>query len=124
MWIAEANSELLSNPLIIEGSSWAPGRLKYFSKGDAERQKVNPDYFGQEPELNGQIVLEFKPEVLMLKLIVKHLWKAGTQKEISMPDFKTATIGELKERIKQKYNPDVSCLVMGGKILNEDKTMR
>ena len=77
----------------------------------------------QNPELNGEIVLEFKPEVLVLKLVVKHLWKEGTQK-ICMPDFKTATIGELKERIKQEYNPDVSCLVMGGKILNEDKTMR
>ena len=124
VWIAEANSQLTSNPLIIEGSSWAPGRLTYFSKGDAERQKVNAEFFGQEPELNGQIVLEFKPEVLMLKLVVKHLWKEGPQKEICMPDFKTATIGELKERIKKEYNPDVSCLVMGGKILNEDKTMR
>ena len=125
VWIAEANSELLSNPLIIEGSSWAPGRLTYFSKGDAKRQNFDAVFFGQQPEeLNGQIVLEFKPEVLMLKLVVKHLWKEGPQKEICMPDFKTATIGELKERIKKEYNPDVSCLVMGGKILNEDKTMR
>lgn len=124
VWIAEANSQITSNPLIIEGASWAPGRLTYFSKVDAERQKVDAEYFGQNPELNGEIVLEFKPEVLMLKLVVKHLWKEGTQKEICMPDFKTATIGDLKERIKQKYNPDVSCLVMGGKILEEDKTMR
>ena len=119
------NSKLSSKPLILEGSSWAPGRLIYFSKGDANRPKVNAEFFGQQPqELNGQIVQEFEPEVLMLKLVVKHCWKEGTQKEISMPDFKTATIGELKERIKQEYNPDVSCLVMGGKILNEDKTMR
>ena len=124
MWIAEANSQLTSNPLIIEGSSWAPGRLKYFSKGDAKRQNFDAEFFGQQPEeLNGQIVLEFKPEELMLKLVAKHLWKEGPQKEIYMPDFKTATIGDLKERIKQKY-PDVSCLVMGGKILKEDKTMR
>ena len=124
VWIAEANSQITSNPLIIEGASWAPGRLTYFSKGDANRPKVNTAlYDGQNPELNGEIVLEFKPEVLVLKLVVKHLWKEGTQK-ICMPDFKTATIGELKERIKQEYNPDVSCLVMGGKILNEDKTMR
>ena len=124
VWVTEANSQLTSNPLIIEGSSWAPGRLTYFSKGDAERQKVSTDFFGPNPELNGEIVLEFKPEELILKLLVKHLWKEGTEQEICMPDFKTATIGDLKERIKQKYNSNVSCLVVGGKILNEDKTMR
>ena len=123
VWLVEANSQLSSNPLIIEGSSWAPGRLTYFSKGDADRPKVNEALYGENPELNGEIVLEFKPEMLMLKLVVKHLWKEGTQKEIYVPDFKTATIGELKERIKQKCK-DVSCLVMGGKILNEEKTMR
>ena len=31
VWIAEANSQLTSNPLIIEGSSWAPGRLTELS---------------------------------------------------------------------------------------------
>ena len=123
MWLVEANSQLSSNPLIIEGSSWAPGRLTYFSRRDANREKVNTALYGENPKLNGEIDLEFKPQELMLKLVVKHLWKEGTQKEIYVPDFKTATIGELKERIKQKCK-DVSCLVMGGKILNEEKTMR
>ena len=124
VWIAEANSQLCFDPLIIEGSAWAPGRLTYFSKEDAKKQKVNVEYFGSDPaeELNGQIVLEFKPEVSMLKLVVKHLWNEETQREICVPDFNTANIVILKERIKQNYNPDVSCLVMDGKIL--DSTMR
>lgn len=59
----------------------------------------------------------------MLKLFVKHVWKDG-EKEVLMPDFQTATIGALKERIKKIHKLNVSCLIMGGKKLPEDKTMR
>ena len=122
VWLVEANRDLFHNPLLIEGSSWAPGRLKYFSVSDDNKPRPS-ELFGPNPKMNGQIILEFKPEVLMLKLFVKHVWKDGG-KEVLMPDFQTATIGALKERIKKIYKLNVSCLIMGGKKLLEDKTMR
>ena len=122
VWLVEANRDLFHNPLLIEGSSWAPGRLKYFSVSD-DNKPTPSDLFGPNPKLYGQIILEFKPEVLMLKLFVKHVWRDG-EKEVLMPDFQTATIGALKERIKKIYKLNVSCLILGGKKLPEDKTMR
>ena len=41
-----------------------------------------------------------------------------------MPDFKTATVGDLKQEISKKYSPGVSCLIISGKVLEEDKSMR
>ena len=121
VWLLEAK-QTLSNPLIVEGSSWAKGRLKFFSTSDKRRPILNEE-FGQRKELNGKIEFEFKPEASTLKLIVKHLWKQGT-KEICMAEFKTATVKDLKREINTKYSCGVACLIMGGKILDEDKTMR
>ena len=83
VWLVEAHRSL-SSPLVIEGSSWAKGRLRFFSTSDPRRQSHNEE-LGQQLEFNGQIELEFKPEVLLLKLVVQHVWKEGT-KEILMPD--------------------------------------
>lgn len=110
----------LSNPLIIEGSSWKEGRMTFFSG-------TSPciEYYRQETEFSGVIELKFKPEAPTLKLFVRHVWKDREKtKEISMPDFQTATVGDLKREINLQYRPEVSCLIMGGKVLEEDKTMR
>ena len=124
VWLVEAKRSLAS-PLIIEGSSWAKGRLTFFSTTDPRRLNYDKGCFGQQPEFNGVIELEFKPEVLMLKLVVKHVWKdPQRRREIFMPDFKTATVGDLKQEISKKYSPGVSCLIMSGKVLEEDKSMR
>ena len=122
VWVVESNRQS-SKPLIIQGSAWAPGRLTYFSASDPNRPGPNKE-FGEKPEFNGIIELEFKPEILMLKLHVRHVRKEGLE-EIFMPDYKTATVGDLKEVINEKLKDKVSCLVKNNsEILQEDKTMR
>ena len=121
VWLVEAKRPL-SNPLIIQGSSWATGRLTFFSASDTRRPEPNIE-FGEQPQFNGIIELEFKPEILMLKLIVQHVWKEGTT-EIFMPDYKTATVSDLKREINKKLSCGVSCLIMSGNVLQEDKPMR
>ena len=119
VWLVEAKRSL-SNPLIIEGSSWAKGRMTFISD-------TSPyiEFSGQETEFSGVIELKCKPEAPTLKLVVKHVWKdSEITKEISMPDFQTATVGDLKREINLQYRPEVSCLIMSGRVLEEDKTMR
>ena len=117
VWLLEAKQTL-----IVEGSSWAKGRLKFFSTSDKRRPAFNEE-FGQREDINGKIEFEFKPEASTLKLVVKHLWKKE-EKEICMAEFKTATVKDLKREIDKKYKGGVACLIVGGKILDEDKTMR
>lgn len=105
----------------VEGSSWTTGRLRFFSKSDPNKPASNKE-FGLESNFDGKIVLEFKPQVVMLKLVVKHLWIDKTE-EILMPDFKTASIADLKQEINKKFVCGVSCLIMGGKVLPEDTMM-
>ena len=124
VWVVEAKRPL-SNPLIIQGSAWAPGRLTYFSASDPDRPGPNKE-FGEKPEFNGIIELEFKPEihVFMLKLYVQHVRKEGLE-EIFMPVNEKATVGDLKKMINKKLKDKVSCLVKSNsEILQEDKTMR
>ena len=123
VWLVEARRSL-SSPLVIEGASWAKGRLKFFSTSDPRRPSANEE-LSQQLEFNGIIELEFTPEVLLLKLLVQHVWKEET-KEIFMPDFQIATIADLKHEIDKKFTDScgVSCLIMSERVLNEDKTMR
>ena len=124
VWVVEAQRSL-SNALIIEGSAWAQGRLTYFSASDPNRPTPNDaEAFGEQPEFNGIIELEFKPEILMLKLLVQHVWKEPLH-GIFMPDYKTATVGDLKKVINETLSNKVSCLIKNNsEILQEDKTMR
>ena len=123
-WVVEANRSL-SNPLIIEGSAWAPGRLTYISALDPNRPPSQYEVFGKQPEFDSMIDLEFKPETLMLKLLVQHVRKEALH-EIFMPDYETATVGDLKKVINETLTcSKVSCLVKNSsEILQEDKTMR
>lgn len=123
VWLVEAKRSL-SSPLVIEGAAWAKGRLKFFSTSDPRRPSANEE-LSQQLEFNGIIELEFTPEVLLLKLVVQHVWKKET-KEICMPDFQIATVADLKDEINKKFSDScgVSCLIMSGRVLNEDKTMR
>jgi len=41
-----------------------------------------------------------------------------------MPNFETATIGDLKREINKKFSSEVALLMVNGCILEEDKTIR
>ena len=113
------------NPLIVEGSSWAKGRLKFFSASDTSAPKVNEEVFGMDPKLNGIIELEFKPGELVPHFSVRHVQnRDNPPKEILMPNFKTATIGDLKREINKKFSAEVALLMVERCILEEDKSIR
>ena len=120
VWVVEANQ---STPLVIEGSSWAPGRLKFFSVSDARQPQPSVDIYGDKPDLNGKIELEFKPEVKILKVHAKHVRKDKLV-EISLIKTETTTVGDLKQEICKKWNSDISYLLKGGEVLQEEKTIR
>ena len=122
VWVVEAKQSL-STPLVIEGSSWAVGRLKFFSASDATKPQPSVDIYGEQPELNGRIELEFKPEVKVLKVYAKHV-REKKLTEISVIDSKTTTVGNLKQEIRRKWNSDISYLLKGGEVLQEEKTIR
>ena len=121
-WVVEAKQSL-STPLVIEGSSWAPGRLKFFSASDARKPQPSVDIYGDQPDLNGRIELEFKPESKILKVYAKHV-RRNKLFEISIIETKTTTVGDLKQEIRKKLNSDISCLLKGGEVLQEEKTIR
>ena len=124
VWLVEAKRSLQS-PLIVEGSSYAEGRLKFFSASDTSAPKINEDYYGRNPELNDIIELEFKPEELIVHFFVRHLPdRNNSPKDIVMSNFKTATIGDLKREINKKFSSEVALLMFDGRILEEEKTMR
>jgi len=122
VWVVEAKQSL-STPLVIEGSSWAPGRLKFFSVLDVRKLKPSVDIYGDQPDLNGRIELEFKPEVKILKVHAKHV-RGDKLSEISIIETKTTTIGDLKQEIRKKWDSDISYLLKGGEVLQEGKTIR
>ena len=122
VWVMEARQSF-STPLVIEGSSWAPGRLKFFSASDARKPQPSVDIYGDQPELNGRIELEFKPESKILKVHAKHV-RSKKLFEISIIETKTTTVGDLKQEIRKKWNSDISCLLKGGEVLQEEKTIR
>ena len=95
-WVVEAKQSL-STPLVIEGSSWTQGRLKFFSPSDARKPPPSAD----QPAPNGVIELEFKPECKMLKVHAKHV-KGDELFEISIIETKTTTVGDLKQEIRKK----------------------
>ena len=121
VWVVEAKQSL-STPLVIEGSSWAPGRLKFFSASDARKPQPSKDIYGDEPG-NGKIELEFKPESKILKVLAKHVRREEVF-EISIIETKTTTVGDLKQEIRKKWNSDISCLFKGEEVLQEGKTIR
>jgi len=41
-----------------------------------------------------------------------------------MPNFETATIGDLKREINKKFSSEVALLMVNGHVLEEDKTIR
>ena len=122
VWVVDAKQSL-STPLVIEGSSWAPGRLKFYNASDARQPQPSVYIYGDQPDPNGRIELEFKPEVKMLKMHAKHV-REDELFEISIIESKTTTVGDLKQEIRKKWNSDVSYLLKGGEILQEEKTIR
>ena len=116
--------QTLSNPLIVEGSSWTEGRLKFYNASDTRAPEANKEFYGDVSEPNGIIELEFKPEVEILHLSVRHLHNKDDLKEISMPNFKTATVSDLKQEINKKFTSEVARVIMSGKVLEEERTMR
>ena len=124
VFLVEAKRSL-QNPLIVEGSTWRKGRLKFFSASDTSAPKVNEEDFGKDPKLNGIIEFEFKPEVLITHFSAQHVQNGdNSPKEILMPNFKTATIYDLRREINKKFNSEVALLMVNGHILEEDKTIR
>lgn len=113
----------LSSPLVIEGSSWASGRLKFFGASDVRKPQPSADIYGANPELNGRIELEFKPEVKTMQLHAKHV-REKELVDISIIDSKTTTVGDLKQEISKKWKADILYLMKGGEVLQEDKTIR
>lgn len=122
VWIVEAKQSL-SSPLVIEGSSWAPGRLKFFGASDVRKPEPSAVIYGENPALNGRIELEFKPEVKVMKVFAKHVRKEELV-EITIIDSKTATIGYLKQEICKKWESEILYLMKGGEVLQEEKTIR
>lgn len=122
VWVVEAKQSL-STPLVIEGSSWAPGRLKFFNASDVRKPQPSVDIYGDQPDLNGRIELEFKPEVKILKVHAKHV-RGNKLSEISIIETKTTTVGDLKQEIRKKWDSDISYLLKGGEVLQEGKTIR
>ena len=122
VWVLDAKQSL-SSPLIIQGSSWAAGRLRFFSASDVKKPKPSADIYGENPDLNGRIELEFKPEVKTMKVYAKHVRKEELV-EISIIDSKTATVGDLKQEISKKWKSDISYLTKGGEVLQEERTIR
>ena len=122
VWVVDAKQSL-STPLVIEGSSWAPGRLKFYNASDARQPQPSVYIYGDKPDLNGRIELEFKPEVKILKMHAKHV-REDELFEISIIESKTTTVGDLKQEIRKKWNSDVSYLLKGGEVLQEEKTIR
>ena len=126
VWALDAKQLISHNPLVIEGSSWAPGRLRFFSDADANKPKPSADFYGENPELNGFIELEFKPEVHILKIFAQHV-RDQTKKKlipVSIAPSSTTTIGDLKQEISKKWDSMISYLLRGGEILDEGKTIR
>ena len=124
VWLVEAKRSL-QNPLIVEGAPWTGGRLKFFSASDTSAPKTKGEYFGGIPGQNGIIELEFKPEVLTAHFAVQHVHdRNNSPKEILMPNFKTATIADLKREINKKFSAEVALLMVERCILEEDKSIR
>ena len=129
VWMLEAKQSL-SSPLIIEGSSWAEGRLRFFSASDKKRPQPNAEFYGEAPDLNGKIELEFKPEVPVLKLFARHVrdQRKGEEKNlvrVLLTNPNTATVGDLKQEISRRWSSGISFLLLkDGKILQEEKTIR
>ncbi|XP_074638693.1 uncharacterized protein LOC141897136 isoform X2 [Acropora palmata] len=121
-WLVEAKRSL-QNPLIVEGAAWAEGRLKFFSASDTSAPKAKEEYYGGVPGKNGIVELEFKPEELKPRFCVQHVYGNNSQQEILMPNFETATIGDLKREINKKFSSEVALLMVNGCILEEDKTI-
>ena len=114
----------LSNPLIVEGCPWTEGRLKFYNASDTRAQEINKETYEEVSERDGIIKLEFKPEVEMLHLFVRHLHNKDDLKEISMPNFKRATVSDLKQEINKKFTSEVACVIMSGEVLEDERTMR
>ena len=127
MWLGVLVMEAkqsLSTPLVIEGSSWAPGRLKFFSASDARKPQPSVDIYGDQPELNGRIELEFKPEAMAL--FVQHV-RSDKKHKALLTGFKEATVDDLKEEINRTLWERlgiVSCLIRNGKVLEEQNAVR
>ncbi|XP_027040919.1 uncharacterized protein LOC113669121 isoform X2 [Pocillopora damicornis] len=125
VWALEAKQSISHNPLVIEGSSWADGRLRFFSDVDDNKPKPSADFYGEKPELNGFIELEFKPEVHILKIFAQHVRDQREEKliPVSIAPSSTTTIGDLKQEISKKWDSMISYLLRGGEILDEGKTI-
>lgn len=126
VWALEAKQSISHNPLVIEGSSWADGRLRFFSNADDNKPKPNADFYGENTELNGLIELEFKPEVHILKIFAQHVRDQREKKliPVSIAPSSTTTIGDLKQEISKEWDSRISYLLKGGDILDEGKTIR
>ena len=59
----------------------------------------------------------------MLTVHAKHV-REDELFEISIIESKTTTVGDLKQEIRKKWNSDISYLLKGGEVLQEEKTIR
>ncbi|XP_022803266.1 uncharacterized protein LOC111340652 isoform X2 [Stylophora pistillata] len=126
VWALEAKQSISHNPLVIEGSSWAKGRLTFFSLADENKPKPNADYYDENQDLHGLIELEFKPEVYMLKMFAQHVRDQRKDEgliPVSIAFSCTTTVGDLKQEISRKWDSRISCLLKGGQLLEEGKTI-
>ena len=113
---------LQTNPLIIEGSAWEKGKLTFAS--DSHEFISSSKAHQNEFEPSGKIELEFKPEAMAL--FVQHV-RSDKKHEILLPDFKTATVDDLKEEINRtlwECLGIISCLIKDGKVLDEQNVIR
>lgn len=125
VWLVEAKQSL-SNPLIIEGCTWAAGRFKFFSASDKKKLQPNVDIYGERAEVDGLIELKFKPEADTMKMFVHHVREQGSYRlvPVTVADPRTATIADLKQEIKGSWGSSISCLLKGGQVLQEEETIR
>lgn len=125
VWLVEAKQSL-SNPLIIEGCTWAAGRFKFFSASDKKKLQPNADIYGERAEVDGLIELKFKPEADTMKMFVHHVREQGSYRlvPVTVADPRTATIADLKQEIKGSWGSSISCLLKGGQVLQEEETIR
>ena len=119
VWALEAKQSISHNPLVIEGSSWT-------DDVDDNKPKLSADFYGENPELNGLIELEFKPEVYLLRIFAQHVRDQSKKNltPVSIAPSSTTTVGDLKQEISKKWDSRISCLLKGGKVLDERKTIR
>lgn len=122
VWLVEAKRSI-NRPLFVQGSSWTAGRLRFFSNSDKRKPQPRADIYGEKAMLNGLIELTFKPEADTVKLFVHHVREQGSYRliPVTVTDPMTATVADLKQDIKGRWRSNISCLLKGSQVLQEEE---